>query len=89
MTTTSAQERPRLLDREFAGMMTAAGADGCDPVQRQDMRRAFFAGAAAFNHLIMANADAGDEPTDNDMALMEALQAELDAFGGDLRNGRA
>lgn len=76
---------PRLLDKEFAGFMEAVGLSGASDIQRQEMRKAFFAGARAFWTLIEANTEGGDGATDQDMALMEALQAEMDAFLNDLK----
>lgn len=50
------------------------------PGQRNDMRTAFIAGADFLFASIMAVMDAGTEPTAKDLARMELIHAELDAF---------
>lgn len=86
-------DAPRLLDRELHSLLakcfTPQQLLTMDPVQRTEIRRFFFAGARAFSGLLMENASRGDEVSDGDMALMEALQAELDQFGADVAAGRA
>lgn len=86
-------DRPRLLDKELQALLARCFTPGqlrtMDPVQRTEIRRFFFAGARAFSGLLMDNASGGDAVTDGDMALMEALQAELEQFGADVAAGRA
>lgn len=81
-------DAPKMIEREFAAMMTASGLDGCPDLQRTQMRLAFFAGARAYSFIVMAHAEGGDDATDQDMALMEALEAELTAFADSLAEGR-
>lgn len=56
------------------------------PMQIQEMRRAFFAGAAGMlgiNYLVAEmSEDAG-------VQVLEGVRLELDAFGADVLNGRA
>lgn len=53
--------------------------------QVRETRQAFFAGAAILQALIMRKLSPGrDEITAEDMAMMAAIQAELDAFGQQL-----
>lgn len=59
------------------------------PVQRQEMRRAFYAGASAMIGLMMRGLDASNEVTDADVASLTRLQEELAAFGLDVKEGRA
>ena len=58
-------------------------------VQRQELRRAFYAGAASMFGGIMAMLEPGTEPTDADLENMNALQGELDQYVRDLKAGRA
>lgn len=57
--------------------------------QRQDMRRAFYAGALATLNEIMRRTDDNDEPSDADVAALEAYYDELMQFGRDVAEGRA
>ena len=57
--------------------------------QRIEMRRAFYAGAAALFSALLDDMDPGAEPTAADEKRMEAIDAELRAFGEDLLAGRA
>ncbi|MBR9970843.1 hypothetical protein [Magnetospirillum sulfuroxidans] len=71
---------PRLIENEFDGFMCAVGLADAPGVQRKEMRSAFFAGAYAFWKLIEANASVGPDVSDQDMAMMEAIQLEFEAF---------
>lgn len=82
-------DTPRFIQREFDGFIRAIDLEAATDTQRREMRRAFFVGARAYSNLLMTHAEAGDEPTDNDMALMEALEVEMAAFCRDVREGRA
>lgn len=62
---------------------------GISDVQRREMRRAFYAGAASLLRVLMDELDEGDELTDNDMTRMVALNGELQQFAEDLKQGRA
>lgn len=57
-------------------------------VQRQECRRAFYAGAKSFLNSIF-EMEAGDEPTDEDLKMMDGLAAELDQFYLDVLDGKA
>ena len=57
-------------------------------LQRQEMRRAFYAGAQAFLGILMSDLDPEAEPTDADMDMMTGLQAELEQFSLDVVAGR-
>lgn len=49
-------------------------------VQREEMRRAFYAGAQACYTGILRMLEPGTEPTENDLLKMAALHAELQQF---------
>ena len=61
----------------------------CSPLQRREMRRAFYAGAEGLLKAIMA--DLSDEPdvTPNDMNLMLGINRELKWFAQLVKDGRA
>ena len=54
------------------------------PVQIDETRRAFYAGAAVLFHTIMRVLDPSDEPTEADLANMDDISRELDAFGQEI-----
>lgn len=82
-------DTPRMLDREFRSLVKACDIEDAPDNQLRECRRFFFAGARSYSHLVMTLADDRDEATDADMALMEALEAEMDAFLVDMQEGRA
>lgn len=59
------------------------------PIQLQETRRAFYAGAQAlFGGLVNGVAD-DDETTNEDISMMNSVDAELKQFADDVANGRA
>lgn len=60
------------------------------PVQKKEMRRAFYAGAQAFLGILLNHLDDNnsDEVTEMDMSLMDSLHDELKQFAQDLQEGR-
>ncbi len=81
--------RQKIIDaawRSYAEQIIPANAPD---VQRQECRRAFYAGAVSTFGGIMAMLDPGTEPTDADLQKMSALQEELDQYARDLESGRA
>jgi hypothetical protein len=60
-------------------------------VQRRETRRAFYAGAIHMFHTLVTNVSAtgDDEPTAEDLAMMDRLKAEIDRYAADLGRGRA
>lgn len=58
-------------------------------VQRQEMRRAFYAGAQGILHGVIAALAAESEPTDEDLCVMANLEIELSEFAESVRKGRA
>jgi hypothetical protein len=57
--------------------------------QYQEMRRAFYAGAASYHTLTMTQMDAGEDATDEDMEYMSSLDDELWEFGELVQMGLA
>jgi hypothetical protein len=62
---------------------------GIGPVQRREMRRAFYSGAAELFSTIMAMLEPGEDATDADLTRMNDLHDELERFKEDLQGGRA
>lgn len=62
---------------------------GADRIQRQEMRRAFYAGANAAITIVTDNMSPSDEPTEADFALMDNLVKELNRFSEAVQSGRA
>lgn len=59
------------------------------PVQVQESRRAFYAGAQAFYGLSMEMLTDESEPTDGEVAAYEKLIEELEFFCSEVEAGRA
>lgn len=53
-------------------------------VQRTECRRAFYAGGIALFYKILASLGPGEEPTDADMAMLDAIKAEFEAYGEEI-----
>lgn len=84
-----AAEPPRYLEREFRTCVAASYDREPPPGQMREMRRMFFAGALSFRTVLFNRMGGTDEIEPADIALMDQLQAELDAFGRALREGEA
>ena len=57
--------------------------------QRVETRRAFYAGAQALMGIVMNSLSPESEPTDEDVAVMEDLDAELREFVANVKAGKA
>lgn len=58
-------------------------------VQCVETCRAFYAGARSLLTLLMGSLGPGTEPTEADLALMDQIKAELDAFNAKVTSGQA
>lgn len=58
-------------------------------VQKQEMRRAFYAGAAAYQSILVTEVSINSEMTDADLKLADDLDEELKAFAFMVLDGRA
>jgi biotin synthase-like enzyme len=63
---------------------TKAGA-----IQRQESRRAFYAGAAALFGAVLRGLTEGEEPTEEDLRMLDELQEELVEHARDVAAGKA
>jgi hypothetical protein len=50
------------------------------PRDKEEARLAFWAGASVLFHAMLKMLDPGDEPTDADLAKMDAINAEIEKF---------
>lgn len=81
------RERRTLADtyREFSGVLPK----GASEIQRVEMRRAWYAGAAGMFDLMTGGLDADHEPTELDISYVESLFQELQQFARQLEQGKA
>lgn len=61
----------------------------CPSVQRQEMRRAFYAGAQGVLHGVIAAFAPESEPTAADLQIMADVERELSDFSDAVKSGRA
>jgi hypothetical protein len=59
------------------------------PVQRQEMRRAFYGGARAMYNVLLHNVSNSPEFTDEDQDLGDSIEAEFAEFLVAVKEGRA
>lgn len=57
-------------------------------IQRQETRRAFYAGAGALFHGVLLGLTEGPEPQEEDVRALDDLRDELKAFARDLAAGK-
>lgn len=68
----------RPMEQQWQAFSIAVLPPGCSETQRIEMRKAFMAGAFSVLTLIMSQSDTTqEEPTDDDMALMDQIMMEL------------
>jgi hypothetical protein len=77
------------LDTEWKDYRASVMPPDAGPVQVQECRRAFYAGAQAFFTRAMAGLTPGPEPAAEDLQMMSDLSAELQQFYRDVKEGRA
>ncbi|WP_439604730.1 hypothetical protein [Shinella sp.] len=73
-------DKGKLIEAGWVGLRLAAVPDNASPVQLEEMRNAFFAGAQHLFSSIMSIMEPGSEPTSNDIARMGYIDAELRDF---------
>jgi len=71
------------MQEEFAKFRVACIPSNAPPAQVEDLRRAFYGGALAFNHLVMGGLSSEDGSSPQDEQFMSDLIAELVEFGAD------
>lgn len=73
-------DKGKLIEAGWVGLRLAAIPDNASPVQLEEMRNAFFAGAQHMFASIMSILEPDAEPTDKDLARMGLIDAELRDF---------
>lgn len=79
----------RLMAEQWSEFETKILPKNCGPVQRREMRRAFYAGAHAILFRVIELLAPETEPTAEDLQIMTDLNAELKEYAEDLKAGRA
>jgi hypothetical protein len=73
-------DRGLLIEAGFVGLIVAAYPEKPTPLQAEQLRNAFFAGAQHLFASIMGVLDDEQEPSATDMARMDQINRELEAF---------
>lgn len=76
-------EKGKLIEAGWIALRLAALPADAPPIQLEEMRNAFFAGAQHLFGSIMDILDPGEEPTDADLRRMDLIDRELKAFIAD------
>lgn len=79
----------RRIATAWAGFERAVVPPDANRIQRQEMRRSFYAGAHAFLGILMRQLSETDEVAPEDLDMMDEIEAELEAFMRDVLEGRA
>jgi hypothetical protein len=80
----------RIIDKEWRAFASRIY-QGASPLQVQECRRAFYAGAVSMFHAMVESVSSGesDQPTAADLQLMEDIDTEIETYVQDLQHGRA
>jgi len=73
----------KLIEAGWIGLRIACELENAPPIQLEEMRNAFFAGAQHLFGSIMTVLDPGSEPTDKDLERMDLIDRELCEFIND------
>lgn len=73
-------DRGKLIEAGWIGLKMAAIPKDASPVQLDEMRNSFFAGAQHLFACITDILDPGEEPTDDDLRRMDLIDQELREF---------
>lgn len=73
-------DQGKLIEAGFAAFAHFAIPDDAPPVQKNEMRLAFMAGAEHLFSSIMNILDPGTEPTENDLRHMDLIAREIDEW---------
>lgn len=78
-------DQGKLIEAGFWTLRATAIRPDAPPVQIEEMRMAFMAGAEHLFGSIMSMLEPGSEPTEKDMNRMELIHAELEKFQAELK----
>lgn len=73
-------DQGKLIEAGWVGLRLATIPQDAPAIQLEEMRNAFFAGAQHLFTSIMTILDSGEEPTENDLNRMSAINNELKEF---------
>lgn len=73
-------DQGKIIEGGWAGFRVMAIPDNAPPVQIEEMRNAFFAGAQHLFTSMMSVLESGDEPTEADMRRISLIDVELTQF---------
>jgi hypothetical protein len=79
----------RTLAQQWDDFELLVGIYKTSAIQRSEMRRAFYAGAASIIDAMMVGLEPGTEPTDTDLQYITDLTDEMRQFGRDIAAGKA
>jgi hypothetical protein len=78
-----------MVESEWRSYLESVIPKDAPRVQVVESRRAFYAGAHSLLSLLARRLGPGAEPTQADLALMDQIKAELDAFNASVASGGA
>lgn len=73
-------DKGKLIEAGWVGLKIAAIPKDAPPIQLEEMRNAFFAGAQHLFASIMDFLEPGEEPTETDLRRMDNIEKELNEF---------
>jgi len=76
-------DQGKLIEAGWISLRIACELENAPPIQLQEMRNAFFAGAQHLFSSIMTILEPDAEPTDKDLERMDLIDKELKAFVND------
>lgn len=83
------QPRRLLMAEQWDQFARAVLSEGTPSIQRQEMRRAFYAGAESILFRVIQAFAPESEPTQADLQVMSDLHKELENFADAVKEGRA
>lgn len=78
----------KIIEAGWVSLRFLAVPENAPPVQVEEMRNAFFAGAKHLFSSILTVLDPGEEPSEADMSRMDKIHEELEAFITDYEKRR-
>jgi hypothetical protein len=75
----------KLIEAGWVGFRLAAIRNGTPPGPLEDMHNAFMAGAAHLFSSIVSTLDPGEEPSDADLARLDNIHRELEAWEAEFK----
>ena len=76
-------DQGKLIEAGWIGYRLAVMSPNAPPIQLQECKQAFFAGAQHLFSSLMTVLDPGAEPTESDLRRMDSMHIELQAFAAE------